>query len=320
MYPKRILHIRLLPVFLTFSFGLIAFIFSLLAVTSKDWAVRNNYDPLYTPKNWTSENVIYTLYRSPFIICSASSKVTDLNSTNSTSDSGAPRSATTYTVSCQKFKPFGFDRTSCEEEVATQDDTATNLGDTRLCQQIHYAANFGITSTVFISLSFILISMVTIATLAVLLRSSETDDGVDAESRKPQERRPEGGDEFVEVDLQQSSASKRREKESHGRHQRSVLLPYLNLTLLVFITIAVITALISQFYAVEGLIQSVYNNADFSTSQGASSAEIQVSGTHGPWFQGKALSVYATCAWGFAAAAAAVAVKAWRLPQWDTVI
>jgi hypothetical protein len=244
---------------------------------------------LYTPKNWTEANVIYTLYRSPFIICSASSHV---------SNSSDSQSITTYDVSCQNFKPFGFNQTSCEEEVATQDDSAVNLGDSRLCQQIRLAGNFGIASTVFISLGFILTSIATIATLTILLRFPRTAE-------------PQGAEHG-------SSTAPQNSHEGHHRRKRSTLIPHLNLTLVTFLSIGVITALIAQFYAVEGLIQSAYNNADFSTSQGTSAAEVQISGIHGPWFQGKGLSGYATCAWGFAAAAGAVAAKAWRLPEWNT--
>jgi hypothetical protein len=312
MFPRRILHVRVLPALFAFIFSLIAFVFSLLAGTSKEWAVRHNYDPLYTPKNWTGANVIYTLYRSPFIICSASSHV---------SNSSDPQSITTYDVFCQNFKPFGFNRTSCEEEVATQDDSAVNLGDSRLCQQIHLAGNFGIASTVFISLGFILTSIATIATFTILLRFPRTAEPQGAGSRKHGRRRPEQDDEILEAATEhRSSTAPQDSHEGHHGRKRSTLVPHLNLALLTFLSIGVITALIAQFYAVEGLIQSAYNNADFSTSQGTSAAEIQISGIHGPWFQGKGLSVYATCAWGFAAAAGAVAAKAWSLPEWNTAI
>ncbi|KAE8445351.1 hypothetical protein EG329_013473 [Mollisiaceae sp. DMI_Dod_QoI] len=318
MYPKRILHVRLLPVLVAFIFSLLAFVFSLLAINSKEWAVRKNYDPLYTPKNWTEANVIYTLYRSPFVICSASANVTNVNSTSS-SDDGDSETITTYTVSCQNFRPFGFSRTSCEEEVATQNDTAVNLGDTRLCQQIHYAGNFGIASTVFISLGFILTSIAAIATFTILFRSSMAVEQRDAELPKHDRKRPEQSDEIREGDRHEISTPAQNTHETHHRHKRSSLIAHINLVLLTFLFIGVVTAVISQFYAVEGLIQSAYNNADFSTSQGASAAEVQISGIHGPWYQGKGLSVYATCAWGFAAAAGAVAAKAWTLPEWNTV-
>lgn len=318
MYPKRLLHVRILPALFAFIFSLLAFVFSLLAINSKEWAVRKNYDPLYTAKNWTEANVIYTLYRSPFIICSASANVTNVNSTSS-SDNDASETLTTYTVSCQNFRPFGFSRTSCEEEVATKNDTAVNLGDTRLCQQIHYAGNFGIASTVFISLGFILTSIAAIATFTVLLRSSMTVEKRDTGLPNHDQKKPEQSDEILEGDRHETSTPTQNTHATHHRHKRSTLIAHINLILLTFFFIGVVTAVISQFYAVEGLIQSAYNNADFSTSQGASAAEVQTSGTHGPWFQGRGLSVYATCAWGFAAAAGTVAAKAWTLPKWNTV-
>jgi hypothetical protein len=290
MHSQRNLQLHLLSALFALIFSLLAFIFSLLAINSKQWAVRNNYNPLYGPKNWTETNIIYTLYRSPFIICSAAQ--TDANSSSGGGDVQNP----TYTVTCRHFRPFGFDRTSCEEEVATQDDTAPNLGDTRLCQQIHYAGNFGITSTFFISLGFIIIGIVMIATFSTFLKSTRTEDEP-REPRSEERRRAEDQNGIEEEETPNSRVPAEKSRECHHSQHHSAVLPYLNLTLLMFISIGVISALISQFYAVEGLIQSAYNNADFSTSQGTSSAEVLVSGIHGPWYQGKALSVYATCAW-----------------------
>src|SRR5438045_859474 len=101
MFPRLS---RQVPALLSFIFCLVAFIFSVLAITSPNWAKRDSFNPLYKPKNWTHQNIIYTLHRSPFIVCSALPHDSTINSTTG----GDPVTTTTYTVGCTHFKPFDF--------------------------------------------------------------------------------------------------------------------------------------------------------------------------------------------------------------------
>jgi hypothetical protein len=117
--PSRLVVIlaAIAPAILT----ILAFIFTILVLTSKDWARRDFFDLAITspnqplgppPENWTG-NPLYTEYRSPFKICTN----LDPSATN---------------VTCFSYRPYGFNRTSCELAVATQDNGAVNYGDARL--------------------------------------------------------------------------------------------------------------------------------------------------------------------------------------------
>ncbi|KAF1834715.1 hypothetical protein BDW02DRAFT_568821 [Decorospora gaudefroyi] len=278
--------LRFLPPALTLIFSIIALVFSLLAITSKKWAVRDNYRPEDTPRDWNEP--FYTLYRAPFIICTA---YQDVQTEPDDSKIAAP------SVICSNFRPFGHNRTSCELEVATQDDSVPTVGDRRLCQQIHYAGNFGIASTVFIGVGFLLTGAMVIMTL-LRNRHGQTTAPHDANGRK-------------EERAQNSPAS-------HQRHiRKSTITSYIHLSLLVFLFIGFACGLISQFYGVVGFMQSSPNQADYASSTGSgASDETNVYGNHGSWYQGVALSVYATCAWAFAAAAGTMACRVWRLPNW----
>jgi hypothetical protein len=283
---------RTLPAILAFAFSVVAFAFSILALSSKNWAVRDNYDVTLNTEDWKTP--IYTLHRSPFIICGAAATTTNIT--------------TTYEISCHKFKPFGFNQTSCELAVATQDDTAANLGDARLCQQIHYAGNFGIASTVFIGLAFLLTTFMTLSTFHLIFFPGKTPEEVE----NPREENLETKD--------RRKNHRARPHRGHPGYRRSVIGPCANLSLTIFLAVGVITAVISQFYGILGLIQSMPNNADFASSAAGSNDNVNTNGSHGPWYQGKALSVYATVAWGFALASGAVAGRIWRLPKWERVL
>lgn len=255
------------PVF-TLILAIIAFVFSVITITSREWAVRDNYDPDLSEQYW--DKPIYTLYRSPFIICTS----TQRNSTNS-------KSPPVYDLHCDHFKPFGYDKTSCELYNVTGSDTATNLGDQRLCQQIHLAGNYAITSTVFIGVGFL-------ATTSLVLLS-----------------------------FSRSLSTRRNDHHDSSRKGSAGFLPILTLLTLTFLFVGFVAALISQFYGIMGFMVSAYNQSDFASSQGTGgSDESDLHGQHGPWYQGKALSLYATLAWGFTIATGTMVSLTWRLPRW----
>jgi hypothetical protein len=292
--------LRLAPAVTTFIFALLAFIFSLLATTSKKWAVRHNYDPSLNTLDW--KDPIYTLYRSPFTVCTA-------ELVNSTLTIGSAASPADFAVKCTQFRPRGFNRTSCELAIATQDDTAPTIGDARLCQQIHYAGDFGIASTTFIGLAFVLVLVLVIVTLVKRPEFATESYTSVAKAAPPNDGSPLRS----EQDVNQQAASV---VPARG----SAWVAWVDLILLTFLFVGFSTALISQYYGVIGLIQSLPNNADFASSQGGGADDVNTHGSHGPWYQGIGLSVYATCAWGFSISAGVVASKAWPLPQWRVVL
>ncbi|KAH0566347.1 hypothetical protein GP486_000253 [Trichoglossum hirsutum] len=140
-----------------FVFAVLAFAFTIVAITSRDWAQQNHYDPSLDMKDWKTP--IYTIYRAPFKICEVS------NSANST----------TYTLHCNTFKSHGFDKTSCETVFATQNYSNANTGDARLCEQIHFAGNLSITSTTFISLGFLLTLIMTVVSFVYASTTSKDE-------------------------------------------------------------------------------------------------------------------------------------------------
>lgn len=282
---STILHLA--PAITTTIFSLLALIFSLLALTSQKWAVRHNYDPSLNPLDWREP--IYTLYRSPFTVCTVT--------------------ASDFQVHCSRFRPRGFNQTSCELAVATQDDTAPTIGDSRLCQQIHYAGDYWIASATFIALAFLL--TLVLATVTFVKRRQSASE-TQTLARKSTQRNDE-----------QQHDSMRRDEDrplSTAQQQGSVWLSWVALILLTFFFVGFATALIGQFYGVLGLIQSQPNNADFASSSAGSEDDVNTKGSHGPWFQGVGLSLYATCSWGFAIAAGVIASRTWPLPQWRVVL
>jgi hypothetical protein len=291
--------LQLVPSITTAIFSLLSFIFSLLAVTSKQWAVRDNYDPNLNPLDWKTP--IYTLYRSPFSVCTA---IVNASTTDS-----SPATSSNFHVQCTQFRPNGFNHTSCELAIATQDDTAPTVGDARLCQQIHYAGNYWITSSTFIGVAFLLTLVLTIFTL---VKKPQFASDKQPLLGKPMQREAEQQDDSMGGNEDQPLTS--------TQQQGSVWVPWVSLLLLIFFFIGLVTALIGQYYGVLGLIQSQPNNADFASSSAGSKDDINTQGNHGPWYQGVGLSIYATCSWGFAIAAGVIASRSWPLPQWKVVL
>ena len=314
MAPRTL---RFLPPVTAFIFAVLALIFSLLAVTSRKWAVRDNYDRLANPEDLTCP--IFTLYRSPFIVCTSQELALNntIQNTSSSSTSMATSSATStacavptskWVVTCQNFKPFGFDKTSCELEIATQSDTAPNVGDARLCQQIHYAGNFGISSALFIGLGFILTGTMVIMTFLNARKGT---------GATTQQQVGSQNDKNVQIDEPIGTTYTASRPGQAGTVHTSVVASCLNLVLVVFLFVGVVTGVIAQYFGILGLIQSQPNQADFASSGGNNDA---THGNHGPWYQGVGLSTYATCAWAFAAAAGTIATMTWELPKWNGLL
>jgi len=331
---------RITPTLVPLVFALLAFIFSLLAITSPQWGARNQY--ANDTDSVSQVTPIYTLYRSPFQICGEVATVVNstvpaanITDTDGNTDQPPPPQLNyTYESVCQHYRAFGFNRTSCELASVTQSKTVPQVGDRRLCQQIHYAGNFSITSTVFISSSFLLtLAIAVIGFLstsnddsgtsgAALTSNPSTADEADVEEEEEEEPRTKSGPHQVH-DLEDGMRHRhhRHHHSSNNTSRTPVVVaqsprplfaasPYLTLFILTFSFIGVATALISQFYAVLAFTESSPNNADYASSTGNHEK-------HDPWVQGKALSIYMTLSWCFATAAGFGVHLLWRGPTWE---
>ncbi|OCK78375.1 hypothetical protein K432DRAFT_383916 [Lepidopterella palustris CBS 459.81] len=259
-----------------FIFASIAFSFAIVTITSHDWTRQKWYDPSLDAKLWATP--IYSIYRSPFQICNVAA--------------GTNANTTTYTLKCDVYDAFGFDKTSCETVFATQNYSAANTGDERLCQQIHYAGNLSITSTTFICLGFVL--TVIMAIVASVTSSSSAEDGNES--------------------VKDGTPATRT---AHHRHHHVPAWPaFINVVLITAFAIGATTGLLSQFYGILGFIQSQPDNGAFAAAKGNVIDPTQQN-NHGPWVQGLALKYWITCAWVFSAFAAGAAGATWRLPSWE---
>ena len=287
----------IVPSIATAIFSLLSFIFSLLAITSKKWAVRDNFDPKLNPLDWKTP--IYALSRSPFSVCTAT--LVDA--------SADPSQTSSFRVQCSNFRPRGFNHTSCELAIATRSDTAPTIGDARLCQQIHYAGDFFIASTTFIGLAFLVTLVLVVFTVIKRPQFVSDVQAPPKNTTTPDEEQP----------CEPTSAGQAQPVAS-SPPQGSVWVPWVVLLLLIFVFIGFAAALIGQYYGVLGLVQSLPNNADFASSSAGSKDDTNTQGNHGPWYQGVGLSAYATCAWAFAALAGTIASRSWPLPQWRVAL
>lgn len=272
-----------LPPFILAS---LAFAFTIVTITSRDWAHQKHYDPSLDMKDWKTP--LYSIYRSPFKICEITK---DISSNN----------VTIYSLNCNTFDAYGFDKTSCEVVFATQDYSTANTGDERLCQQVHRAGNLAITSTTFISLGFVLTLLMTILSYTTGTSSSSSAEAPTAEGAEAQSK-PEPNTQHA----------------THHRHYPSYT-PMINLFLVVSFSIAAITALLSQFYGILAFIQSQPDNGAFASARGNVNDPTQ-DNSHGPWIEGYALKAWVTCAWVFSAFTAGAAASVWRLPRWEKVV
>jgi len=292
---------RIILLFTIFAVALLSFIFSILATTSSEWAIRDYYDTV-VPTDWHHPN--YTISRSPFRICTAKPEFG--RSTGPPPDDEPTLILVSYNVSCKNYKPYGRDRTSCELSSVTGNDSVANVGDARLCQQVHAAGNYAISGTVLISVGFLVVLL--LVPMAFLqTRSSHSEATMrDAE---PSDN--------IAVDKTGTRATTST-GQTHSSPSRS-LFRSLHFSSAVLFYIGAILILISQFYGILGFIQSSPNNADWATSAAGNSKDVDTNivGYHGPWYQGVALSAYLTCAWVFALATPVLTTRLWSFPRFN---
>lgn len=292
---------RFLKAGLPVVFGALSFAFILAAITSRDWARRNHYDPLADMKAW--DKPIYHNYRSPFIVCSPSSE-------DGTNEEGNV-TTTTVTLTCHRFRPFGFGDTSCETVFATQDYESAVVGDERLCQQVHYAGNLAITSAFFTGLALSLLIILAIASAGYGLQPRKSRKACSAE---------EGEAAAVTAEGQKGhAATTKDDAKSSVKAPKSSVAPILNFLAVLFASVGAVSAFIAQFYGVIGLVQSNPDNGRWAGTAG-NAADPTLDNAHGPWFQGTALSVFVTLAWIFGVLSSGAAAAVWRLPRLEKLL
>jgi hypothetical protein len=279
----------------------LSFAFIIAAVTSRDWVRRNYYDPLDDMKAW--DKPLYRNYRSPFIVCSPSNE-------DGTNEQGNV-TTTTVTLTCHRFRPFGFGDTSCETVFATQDYESAVVGDQRMCQQVHYAGNLAITAAFFIGLALLLVIILAISSAGYGLRPRKSSKTSSTEEGEAAAVTAEGQKEHT--------ATTNNNATSSLKVSKSNLAPTLNFFAVLFASVGAVSALIAQFYGVIGLVQSNPDNGRWAGTAG-NAADPTLDNSHGPWLQGTALSVFVTLAWMFGAFAAGAAAAVWRLPRLEKLL
>jgi hypothetical protein len=138
-------------------FGVLGFAFIITTFVSRDWVRQDWFLPRYQPLDWDSHTSLYTIYRSPFVLCGA-------NATKS--DNGT----TTYQVLCHRYKVYGRGQTACQ----TPNETAaySNVtGDWRMCQQVHLSGNLILASLVFVCVAIV---MLLVLSYFFILKSQST--------------------------------------------------------------------------------------------------------------------------------------------------
>lgn len=157
------IFLALLPLLLT----IISFSFTVVTTVHKDWAHQDHFDGTIARRNWTEP--LYTLWRSPFIVCSPSAVYQNGTSVTSSTilqtgnridpvdnDLDQQLRDLTWTVACARFGLIGTGKRSCETNVGTNISASdARFGDDRQCQQIHMAGSLSIASSVFIGIGLL---------------------------------------------------------------------------------------------------------------------------------------------------------------------
>ncbi|KIX05660.1 uncharacterized protein Z518_03632 [Rhinocladiella mackenziei CBS 650.93] len=138
--------LRALSAALPLAFATLSLAFIITAFVSRDWAKQDFFPPNLQIIDWDPDNPLYTLYRSPFTVCT-------VEEIAGTAGDGLD---TTFEVSCERYRAYGRGKTSCELPSNTGTTSGPTNGDARMCEQIHYAGNLIIAALAFACLAFVL--------------------------------------------------------------------------------------------------------------------------------------------------------------------
>ncbi|ORY12600.1 hypothetical protein BCR34DRAFT_563382 [Clohesyomyces aquaticus] len=275
---------RLVGSIMPFIFATLSFAFIIAAFVSRDWVHQDYFPSKESIFDW--RDPIYTIYRSPFVRCGVTANNPDSNTT-------------TYDLNCHRFSVYGRGKTACS--IPTEVSESSEItGDWRMCQQVHFSGNLILASLVFICFGFTLILPLT----AFFIRQSLA-----------------AGDRDVSTETPTAAAVATTSNEDKSQPQdpiqrfttiRSPLVVAATYTLLVFLAVTALCAILSQFYGVLGLVQSSPDNGSWaSLSLGEVQDQQQGSVRHAPWIQGNALTIYASLGWFFSALAAGGIGASW---------
>jgi hypothetical protein len=168
--------LSLIPAILT----IISFAFTVLTTTNGDWAHQPHYTDA-SPLNWDQKHTAYTISRGPFTVCSPFATYTNgtpvadnffqlLNAGSDAAVAAVTSHQVVIQTHCDRFKPYGAGKTSCETFASGATSTDSRLGDDRMCQQVHMAGNLAIAASVFSGLA--LLTMLAFAGLALASSTS----------------------------------------------------------------------------------------------------------------------------------------------------
>jgi hypothetical protein len=283
-------------------FAILAFGFSLRAITSPDWSIRRYYDSDYDPINWT--HPLYHESRSPFYICG-------VNTTQIRASDGTL--VPYYNKTCVSYPAIGKGKRSCEVVSVTLDVSgSTDLkqtGTALQCTQVHLAANLSIAATVLIGFGFLIALLMT--GLSFLSKSSREDENV-ASSEITAKAAPVVGEDGVDERKNNSNAQPRKNRRRYSSIFPAS--PYLNLLLIASLAFGAILYFLAQFFGIMAFTVSAPDNGRF-----ASQESIQ-GNDHDPWISGAALTTYGSLAWIFAGLAAVGSSFVWRMPRFSKIL
>jgi hypothetical protein len=252
-------------------FGILGFAFIITSFVSRDWVRQEYYPPELQPLDWKTP--LFTIYRSPFVLCTANATQVDAN-------------ATTYDLICSRYKVMGSGRTACQTPNETDAYSAVT-GDWRMCQQVHFSGNLILAALVFTC--FALATLLVLSYFFILKGPSTNsdagfrDDGTDGLNSSPQQK--------------------------SGQPTGVVVATYFVLTAL---AVTALCAFLAQFYGILGLVQSQPDNGAWASLSLGEVPDSQTGDLHhAPWVQGSALTVYISLGWFFSALAAGAIGGTW---------
>jgi len=288
-------------------FGTLSFAFVITSFVSRDWVRQDYFPPQLQPLDWKTP--VFTIYRSPFILCSA--------------NPSKPNSSTTqYDITCNRFKISGRGQTACQTPNET-DAYSSITGDWRMCQQVHMSGNLMLAALVFVCVGFV--TMIGLA-YVFISRASKTGQIVQAIAQTSSKRAltdTNDGTEEVEgvgstpyADEESSStpatAPAPTIPTTASQPIQSIAVIIATYGLMTVVLVTAMCAFLSQFYGILGLVQSQPDNGAWASM---SLGEVQDGQTgdlhHAPWVQGNALSIYVSLAWFFSALTAGTLGVTW---------
>ncbi|KAF2001042.1 hypothetical protein P154DRAFT_522035 [Amniculicola lignicola CBS 123094] len=278
---------RLVGSIIPFIFAALSFGFIIAAFVSRDWVHQDFFPHQQSVLSWRDPT--YTLYRSPFVLCDITASEPDSNTT-------------TYDLNCQRFSAYGAGKPACQLPTEVEEYSSVT-GDWRMCQQVHFAGNLILASLVFICFGFALVLPLTAFFVRQSFAAANQDASASAETAAAASEDTTGGP---------KETHQLRDPIQRATTIRSPLVVAATYSLITFLAIAAMCAILSQFYGVLGLVQSQPDNGSWA-SLPLGEVQNQQTGdlSHAPWVQGDALTIYASLGWFFSALAAGGIGASW---------